>query len=227
MSKLKVLVAVMAVVALLLVPTAALAAMPRMPAVFIGTAYLDDVAVPAGTLVTAWVEGAEAGRDDTDAAGAFYLRVDGRHDGNIVLFKVGAYDALPIGTVVREGHTLHPFNLHAFTDPPAAVLPVGIALTPSEGFVTTVSGIGFTPGSVITLTWAGAAITTIPPVVTAEADETFLAIVAAPTAVPGGYMIEATDAVGRSDDAAFTVPDLTGAEGPEGPQGPKGDTGDR
>ncbi|MCL0088044.1 hypothetical protein M1N86_01615 [Dehalococcoidia bacterium] len=102
---------------------------------------------------------------------------------------------------------------------------MGITLSPTEGLVTTVSGVGFTLGSPIALTWAGNPIATIPTVVTAGADETFIAIVVAPTVTPGGYMMGASDTAARSAQAAFSIPDLTGAEGAEGPAGEPGPAG--
>ncbi|MCL0036002.1 hypothetical protein M1N47_01030, partial [Dehalococcoidia bacterium] len=205
MSKLKVLVAVLAVAALLLLPTTAFASAPVPPAVFMGKAYVDDAAV-AGVTVSAWIDGAKVGETTTAADGAYYLRVYGHYHGKTVFFKVAGLDALQ--TAVWEMGKTVTLDLHATTPPPEAVGEVGITLSPSEGLVTTVSGVGFTPGSVITITWDGNPIATIPPVVIAEANETFIAMLVAPTITPGGYMIEATDAVGRSYQAAFTVPDL-------------------
>ncbi|MCL0070076.1 hypothetical protein M1N85_05195, partial [Dehalococcoidia bacterium] len=221
MSKLKVLVAVLAVVTLLLVPTAAFA-VGVPPVAFIGTAYLGAVPVAEGTVVTAWIEGVEAGRDETDAAGAFYLMVDvSGHADTVISFEVAGHpvvETFPL-THWRDlmGTGPHHVDLHAVMVAPE---PVGLILTPEIGLATTVSGIGFTPYSEITLTWDDDEIITIPKRVTADIHGTFIAMLVAPTITPGGYMIGATDAVGRSAQAAFTVPDLRGPEGPEGPEGP-------
>ncbi|MCL0074202.1 hypothetical protein M1O50_04975 [Dehalococcoidia bacterium] len=223
MSKLKVLVAVLAVAALLVLPTTAFASVPVPPAVFMGKAYVDDAAV-AGVTVSAWIDGAKVGETTTAADGAYYLRVYGLHHGKTVFFKVAGLDALQ--TAVWEMGKTVTLDLHATTPPPEAVGEVGITLSPSEGLATTVSGVGFTPGSVITVTFDGEPVPTVPAPIYADIEGTFIAMLVAPTITPGGYMIGATDAVGRSDQAVFTVPDLRGPEGPEGKPGEKGDPGE-
>ncbi|MCL0060113.1 hypothetical protein M1O20_06520, partial [Dehalococcoidia bacterium] len=215
MSKLKVLVAVMAVIALLL-PTTAFA-MGEPPVTFVGTAYLDNEPAAFAT-VTAWIEGVEAGRAITRADGSFHINVEER-PGNTVSFKVDGFPALP--THSWENWRAEMMGRYFTLDLRAvtileAIEPVGLILSPSEGLATTVSGVGFTPLSAITVTFDGEPVPTVPAPIYADIEGRFIAMLVAPTITPGGYMIGASDAVGRSDQAAFTVPDLRGPEGPEG-----------
>jgi hypothetical protein len=221
MSKLKVLVAVLAVVALSL-PTAAFA-MGVPPAAFIGTAYLDGEPA-AGKSVTAWIKGDQAGKAITEADGDFYLLVAG-DPGDVISFKVAGIDAVETA-IWTKGET-RLLDLHAVTPPIEAVDPQPlIKLSPISGWITTVSGYGFTPGSVVTITWNGTRVPTIPKEIKAAIKPAvagrFTAVVVAPVLVPGTYIIRATDGV-NADEATFVV--LAGPAGPPGPVGPVGPVG--
>ncbi|MCL0048285.1 hypothetical protein M1N20_02405, partial [Dehalococcoidia bacterium] len=128
MSKLKVLVAALAVIVLLPLPTAAFAqSIP--PAVFYGTAYVDNVPV-AGATVSGWIDGAKVAETTTEADGSYYLKVEGNFHGKTVFFKVAGYDALwpaiwEIGRIVL-------LDLHA-TKAPLPVMP-GIPFVIFDGW---------------------------------------------------------------------------------------------
>ncbi|MCL0104326.1 hypothetical protein M1O57_01800, partial [Dehalococcoidia bacterium] len=216
MSKLKVLVAVLAVVALLLVPTAAFAAAPPVlppvpPSGFMGTAYLDNVPVAEGTVVTAWIDDTQVGDTTTEADGFYRLLIEGWFPDATVRFKVA--NILVDQTGVWQSGVTEPLDLFATTPPLEAIKPVDLTLSPSEGLATTVSGVGFTPLSAITVTFDGEPVPTVPAPIYADIEGRFIAMLVAPIITPGEYMIEVTDAVGRSYQAAFTVPDLRGPEG--------------
>jgi hypothetical protein len=99
-----------------------------------------------------------------------------------------------------------------------------IILTPDEGFVTTITGGGFTPTTGMTIYWGATKIDTIPTSVTTDGVGEFTAIFAAITSAPGTYTISATDGISTAY-ATFTVPDMTGPVGPVGPKGEQGSVG--
>ncbi|MBA7597358.1 hypothetical protein ES703_04361 [subsurface metagenome] len=99
-----------------------------------------------------------------------------------------------------------------------------IILTPDEGFVTTITGGGFAPTTVMTIYWGATKIDTIPSEVKTDNVGEFTAIFAAQTSNPDTYTISATDNTSYAY-ATFTVPDMTGPKGDEGDQGLPGDTG--
>ncbi|MFW0860483.1 MAG: collagen-like triple helix repeat-containing protein, partial [Dehalococcoidia bacterium] len=225
MSKLKVLIAVMAVAALLLLPTAAFA-MREPPATFVGTARLDKLPAAFAT-VTAWIGEVEAGRAITRADGAFHMDVVERI-GTTVSFKVDRFPAAETRTwrdwrAEMMGRYIR-LDLHATTIL-EAIAPVGLTLTPAKGLATTVSGVGFTPLSVITLTFDGKPVPTVPKRIITDIRGEFIAMLTAPIIETGAYPIVATDARDRSGKATFTLPDLTGAKGAPGERGPIGLTG--
>lgn len=112
-----------------------------------------------------------------------------------------------------------------------AILPTpNIALTPYTGFAsTTVSGLGFSNESRVTITWDGTTIPAIPNPVETDASGGFVALISIPTqTTPGAHTLNATDESGNWAAATFTVVDMTGPQGSaglQGSQGPKGDTG--
>lgn len=116
-----------------------------------------------------------------------------------------------------------------------------ITLTPSTGFASaTIVGSGFSNNSVITITWDGKTIPTIPNPLITDTTGDFTAMISVPTqTTPGDHTINATDATGTWATATFTVVNMTGTQGLQGPkgengtqglqgpQGPKGDTGEQ
>jgi len=103
-----------------------------------------------------------------------------------------------------------------------------IILTPSSGFASTiVVGSGFSNNSMITITWDGTTIPSVPYPTVTDTSGNFTAITSVLTqTVPGIHTVNATDESGNWAAAAFSVSNMTGAQGPTGPQGPKGDNGD-
>ena len=100
-----------------------------------------------------------------------------------------------------------------------------LELTPDTGIAATtiVGSGGFAANSIITITWDGTPIPTVPQQITTDAYGNFTAIITVPTQNdPGTHVINATDEYGRSAEITFTVVDMTG---PQGPQGEQGDTG--
>jgi hypothetical protein len=103
-----------------------------------------------------------------------------------------------------------------------------LTLMPATGFAsTTVSGLGFAPNSAITIAWDGTPIPTVPRPLTTDVNGTFTAIISVLTPLdPGTHVVTATDALGNSAEATFTVVDMTGPQGPQGPQGATGPQGE-
>jgi len=99
-----------------------------------------------------------------------------------------------------------------------------IALVPSSGFASTIIvGSGFSNNSIVTVTWDGSLIPSVPSSIVADATGDFTAIISVPTQfAPGIHTVNATDGSGNWAAAVFTVANVTG---PQGPKGDKGDTG--
>jgi hypothetical protein len=112
------------------------------------------------------------------------------------------------------------FSIKGFAD---------LTLVPSTGFAsTTVSGLGFAPNSSITIAWDGTPIPTVPSPLTTDVNGTFTAIISVLTPLdPGDHVVTATDALGNSAEATFTVVDMTGPQGPQGATGPQGEPGEQ
>jgi len=199
MSKLGVLVAILAVVALLVIPTVVLA-QPQVCG-FYGSATIDGVSAANGTVVKAYIDQVEV-KSVTTTGSNYTMNIGGNYTGKTVSFKVGSALASATQTSLWEAGRNKPLNLTAVTAPAE---PTGITLDPIQGTLTTVSGKGYTPGSAITFTWAGAAVTTAPVTVTAGADGKFVAVITVPTSTAGDYVIRATDAAAKSAQATFRV----------------------
>jgi len=109
------------------------------------------------------------------------------------------------------------------------ILPGGanISLTPTTGFAsTTIMGWGFVPNSLITVTWDGTTIPTVPSPLTADSYGNFTAIISVLTQTePGLHNVTVIDEYGDNATATFTVINMTGPTGPAGPAGPAGANG--
>jgi len=99
-----------------------------------------------------------------------------------------------------------------------------LALMPNAGFAaTTMIGGRFAANSVITATWDGRPIITVPSPLATDSHGNFTGIITVLTpTVPGVHTVIVTDQEGKNATATFTVVDMTG---PTGPQGEKGETG--
>jgi hypothetical protein len=94
MTKTRFLALVTAGVLLLVLSTTVFAQRAR-PHVFVGTATLDGAVAADGTVVTTWVDGAEAG-SGTVTDGSYFVQADPMEDsfvGKTVSFKIGGVDA--------------------------------------------------------------------------------------------------------------------------------------
>ncbi|MFA4836130.1 MAG: hypothetical protein WC749_08700 [Dehalococcoidia bacterium] len=200
MSKLGVLVAMLAVLALLVIPTVVLA-QPQVCGFYGSSVTLDGASVSGGTVVTAWIDGAQV-KSVTTTGSSYSMNVAGNYSGKTVSFKVGTSQVAATQTALWEAGANKALNLTAVTAPAE---PTGITIDPTQGTVTTVSGKGYTPGSAITFTWAGAAVATVPVAVTAGTDGRFSAVIVAPTSTAGNYTIRAVDASAKSAQATFTI----------------------
>ncbi|MDD5094705.1 MAG: hypothetical protein PHV74_10050 [Dehalococcoidia bacterium] len=111
----------------------------------------------------------------------------------------------------------------------AVVVPVGppeIGLSSTQGNMTIVYGSGMTPNSAISFKWNAQPLITYPTNVTAGADGTFSALIVAPTATAGEYVISATDSASKSAQDTFTVvAPAKGDKGDKGDVGPAGEVG--
>ena len=96
MTRVKILALLVGMVLLFTLP-ATVSAQRLPPHVFVGTAWIDDAAVAAGTTVTAWVAGAQVASTTTTGAGGDYTLIvdqgDASFAGETVSFQVGGYDA--------------------------------------------------------------------------------------------------------------------------------------
>ena len=96
---------------------------------------------------------------------------------------------------------------------------VGITLSPEKGVITNISGVGFAPGSSVSISWDGSEVLSIPDRVVVGDNGTFTAAIIVPDqTATGQHEVEATGADGRAAGAMFTVLNVGG-------QGPKGDPG--
>jgi len=91
-----------------------------------------------------------------------------------------------------------------------AILTIGPGISPwpsygAVGAWVYIYGEGFTPDSVVTITWDGDPMTTEPEEVATDHWGYFSAIVEVPDVEDGDYIIRATDGVGRWAEALFTV----------------------
>jgi hypothetical protein len=231
MSKTKVLilVATLAAIALLILPTVSLA----QPAVcrFYGSVTLDGANVADGTVVKAWIGSTEVGSGTTTSSN-YIVVINGQghsYDAQAVSFTVtpaGGVDNAASQQATFTAGASTALNLTALTE---AVGTAGITL--AQGTIA-VSGSGMTPNSVIKLTWDGKDVTTIPATVKADVHGAFTAMVVAPVSAAGNYVIKATDAASRSAEVTLNAPNGIGAgtgvkgdKGDTGATGPKGDTG--
>ena len=106
MSTAKIL-AIVAVIVLLLTLPSLVSAQRLPPHVFVGTAWIDDVAAPEGTSITAWVGGAEAASTTTTGDGGDYVIQVDQGDlsfaGETITFLIGGYSADQAATWTQGG----------------------------------------------------------------------------------------------------------------------------
>ena len=106
MTRVKILALLVGVVLLFTLSTTVSAQNVR-PHVFVGTAWIDDVAAPVGTTVSAWVGGAEAGSTTTTDDGGTYVILVGAGEvslaGQTITFLIGDLSATQSATWEEGG----------------------------------------------------------------------------------------------------------------------------
>ncbi len=102
-----------------------------------------------------------------------------------------------------------------------------IVLSPPQGFaMTMITGSGFHASRTITITYDGAAQSTIPTPVKSDSTGAFTAIIAIPDELAvGTHTITANDGLGSTASATFTVVDMKGPQGVQGVAGANGING--
>ncbi len=235
MSRLKALVATMAVVLMFLLPTIALA----QPDVcgFYGSVKLDGANVADGTTVTAKIDGV-AVASTTTTNSSYVLKIDSTgkdYAGKTVTFTVGGGIAAESATFEKGANKA--LNLTAATIPQVGG-EAKITLKPEKGVAgTNIYGEGFAPNNAVYIAINGVSYKTV----TADAAGKFQDVVLLTSDAAGTYTIKATDILNRSAEATFTAsaavgekgekgdkgdPGPAGPAGPQGPEGPKGEKGD-
>jgi hypothetical protein len=106
MTRVKILALLVGMVLLFTLP-ATVSAQRLPPHVIVGTAWIDDVAAPAGTTVSAWVGDAEAGTTTTTGVGGDYVLVVDQGDlsfaGETISFLIGGYSATQTAVWMQGG----------------------------------------------------------------------------------------------------------------------------
>jgi len=222
MSKIKVLIATLAVMALLILPTVALA-QPNVCG-FYGSVTLDGASVANGTVVKAWVDNVEV-KSVTTKGSNYSMYVDGNYAGKDVSFSVGGDTNLATETSAWVAGANKALNLTGSVVQ-QAVGEASVTLSPAEGLVTLVKGTGFTPKATVGILWdvldpATALVTTV----TADSTGSFSTVVVAQTSEAGDYTIYAAESATRMAQATFTVPAGGGTQGPQGDPGAVGPAG--
>ena len=209
---------------------------------FSGVVTVQGETPPARTLIVGCV---------ADCAGVFQSApVQTDADGNYVALQLNPDDEELVGRIITfylvnnfgriaatetrrfEGD----FNIYdldlTFTDPvpvfvpiqaptTVPVIPTALSLVPETGLATAITGVGFAPDSLVTLSSQGMTLGT------ALTDRTgaFRLVIAAPSSVAGEYEITSTDEEGTTRSVTLAVPDLRGADGSDGIAGAGGLTG--
>lgn len=198
---------------------------------FFGYVTIDGEGVDNGTAIKAWIDGKKVAETTTPCTLAncnydYHLNVEGDYEGKSIVFTIGS-DNREAGsaTWVVGGHSR--LDLAADTEddpyvPPATLPDPSITLYPTEGIATQVSGVGFTPGSSVSITVGGQPAGSI----IANTNSTFSIVIAATDQNPGAFIVSVTDTAGRSAQATLTVPDISGDPGADGAKGAKGDPGE-
>jgi hypothetical protein len=107
------------------------------------------------------------------------------------------------------------------------VLYPKIVLNPSSGIAAfIIDGSDFALNSTITIMWNQTTLKTVPSNVTSDPEGYFQAIAVVPTqGEAGNYSVTASDALGRTAEATFTVLNMTGPQGIPGVNGTEGPQG--
>jgi len=222
MSKLGILIATLIVVALLLLPTVALA-QPNVCG-FYGSVTLSGANVADGTIVKAWIDQLEV-KSVTTTDSKYTMNIAGLYAGKTVYFTVS--DAVTLYNPVLEAPAWEAGKNKAtnLTGYKEATGTAAITLTPAKGFITTVKGTGYTPGATVGIMWNQPTADAVLARVTADATGAFSVLVVPPTTEAGDNLIIAAESATRMARATFTIPAITGTAGPAGAQGAAGAAG--
>ncbi len=201
---------------------------------FYGYVTIDGEGVYDGTMIKAWIDGTKVCETTTPCTLAncnydYYLNIpsDSKdYEGKLIVFTIGS-DNRQAGSATWVLGDYSRLDLAADTEddpytPPATLSDPSITLYPTEGIATQVSGVGFTPGSSVSITVGGQPAGSI----IANANSTFSIVIAATDQNPGASIVSVTDTAGRSAQATLTVPDISGDPGADGAKGAKGDPGE-
>jgi hypothetical protein len=232
MTKVKFLVS-MLVVAMLLLPTVALAQegsddMAGPPTCgFYGTVILNGQSVEDGTTVTASVDGAPVASTVTGeyiiatqtqlADDEYVINVPGNYVGKSIEFTVEDGDNTGLAqTAAWTAGGYSKLDLVAYE---VAIGNAQIVLKPTAGVATNACGTGFTPYRTVMISFAGEVVAKA----TADSNGAFCAGVIPTMTEVDEYTIEADDGF-RSADATFS---LTGVQGEKGDKGDTGEQGEQ
>ena len=185
---------VLILIAMLIIPTAALS----QPAVcnFHGTVTINGGNVTDGTSVKAWIDGLlveETSTTTYEGDSVYSLNVEGNHFGKTVAFTVS--NAAAAESALWEAGAVKEVNLTA--GPSITVTPV----SGSPGSIVSVVGAGFTPGLSVDIRFDGGLIATT----TVDATRAFSTSFTVPGVSAGIHEVSAIDGAGQTASVNFTV----------------------
>ncbi|MDD5093681.1 MAG: hypothetical protein PHV74_04770 [Dehalococcoidia bacterium] len=221
MSRITVLIATLVVVALLLIPTVALA-QPNVCG-FYGSVTLDGASVATGTTVKALVDSVEV-KSVTTTGSNYAMYVDGNYAGKTVTFTVGTDDNDVAETALWEAGANKALNLSASKVQEATGV-AKITLSPAKGIVTKVTGTGFTPKATVGIMWNAVGADSVLERVTVDSAGGFSTIVVAQTGAAGTYTIYAAESATRMANATLTIDATASTPGKDGKDGKDGING--
>jgi hypothetical protein len=96
---------VILVLGMSLVPVASASTIPSIPNVFQGKLITDGADVPAGTIISAYINSTLVGNNTIDEAGKYILGVSGTEEdnGKKIVFKLGLVESEPVSVTYQYG----------------------------------------------------------------------------------------------------------------------------
>ena len=96
---------VILVLGMSLVPVASASDFPSIPNAFEGKLITGDADVPAGTIISAYIDSELAGSNTIDEAGEYQLLVSGTEEdnGKQIVFKLGLVESEPVSVTYQQG----------------------------------------------------------------------------------------------------------------------------
>ena len=220
MPKVRILVAILAVM-LLLLPTVALA-QPNVCG-FYGTVTFDDELVGDGTIIVALVDNEEVASATTDKNSMYSIKVPCEEcTGKTVSFSMQVGEAtIVVATADWVAGANGELDIDGATPPEPGCPGASIELKPASGVATNVIGECFYTNRTITITINGTPYTTT----MSDAEGSFSAPLIPLSGDVGSITVAASDDMGMSDTATFQVTAAAGEQGPPGPEGVEGPVG--